>query len=341
MAGTLAAGGGSGPHVAGFLLGRRPRPRRPRCRRHMGRAESGPSATWYLPTNNAHVSVLSRQNKTRGEECFLSKQLLNETLSLQKMGPAPLEMHKAQPRPQGPGVWQGASGQPDRRTQRALCRRGRRGRGRARGVSGGRSRVLVAVGCLHSSCGALKAAGPQASTPELALWCNVKHRFESEGGCAGWRAAGGPRQLAVVTERARDLGGSLGREDVGAFSSPSTQTVCKRMRLADTGMEGRADNEVGPSPGTQKSLVGGAGGRGPWAWSPSGWPRAALPACRGVGPPEQTAIHLPVTRVPIGPPPRVMGGRLDVGSAPSSLRVRVCPQPKWTPRSTRSGGSCW
>lgn len=66
-------------------------------------------------------------------------------------------------------------------------------------------------------------------------------------------------------------------------------------------MEGRADREAGPSAGTEKSPVWGAGARG--AWCPSGWQRAAPPSCRGVRPPDRTPFHLPVPRVPSDPQP--------------------------------------
>lgn len=73
--------------------------------------------------------------------------------------------------------------------------------------------------------GALEAAGPLVSPPEPVPWRDVKNQFESESGRAGWGGGPGPRQAAVVTEKAQDLGGSLGRQDVGASGPPNPDSL--------------------------------------------------------------------------------------------------------------------
>lgn len=68
----------------------------------------------------------------------------------------------------------------------------------------------MAVGCPHGSCGALKAAGPLVSILEPVLWCDMKNRFDQKVVVLAGGAAEGPRQMAVVTEKARDLWGKPG-----------------------------------------------------------------------------------------------------------------------------------
>lgn len=209
-------------------------------------------------------------------------------------------MNDRSPSAQGPGTRQvpagGRTGTP-----RHPCPRCLRRTGPSAGCAQGSAHRAGGRGPSPQLTGALKAAGPLLSTPEPVPWCDVKNRFESESGHTGWRGGPGPQQVAVVTEKAQGLGGSRGEEVIGALWSPPTQTVCERMRLADTGVEGRADHEVGPSAGTEKSLVW--GGQGLRGLVPERAAEAAPPSCQGVRPLDQTAFHLPVTRVPSDPHP--------------------------------------